>query len=163
MAEDGPVEAACVVEEAVAAGVIILGIRVSSDNRTLRRLNVAIGTCNSVQAVGTPAMMSTRRVVVEAAAIGTAIVTETETVTSAITTRKVAVVGATGGATVKNEAPVANGPIGTNHKVSPVVAVVNSSNQRNSNRRLRRPSRNRYRRTSGRFRLRTVSGRTIGS
>lgn len=142
MAEDGPVEAVCVVEGVAAAGVIILGIRV----------------------VGTPAMMSTRHVVVEAVAvIGTAIVTGTETVTSAITTRKVAVDGVTGEVTAKNEAPVVNGPIGTNPKVSPVVAVVNSSNQRNNNRRLRRPSRNRYKKISGRFRLRTVRERTIGS
>lgn len=102
---------------------------------------------------------------------------ETGTVTSATPTPKVVVVvaaaavaevEATDGATVKNEAPVANGPIGTNRKASPAAALeVNSSRRRLScQRRLRRrhsSSNSRSMRIAGLIRWRTARRRTTGS
>lgn len=101
---------------------------------------------------------------------------ETGTVTSATPTPKVVVVVAaaavaedevTDGATVKNEAPVANGPIGTNRKASPAAALeVNSSRRLSCQRRLRRrhsSSNSRSMRIAGLIRWRTARRRTTGS
>lgn len=134
-----PVEVACVVVAVVVDGAIILDIL----------------------AVETPAMTNTHRgVEVVAAALEVAVVIVIVTVISATTIPRVA--EEIDEATVRNEAPAASEPIGTNPRVSCLRAVaVTVNNNRNNPLRPRRLRNNRrYTMKPGRS---TWRGKTIAS